>query len=76
MKTTLTNTSRNFRQNRLKVPKLGEVKIYMHRPLVGDPKEVTLVKKARGWLPISPVRYPIPQKLNRLMQLTLALHTI
>ena len=39
----------NFRQNRLKVPKLGEVKIYMHRPLVGDPKEVTLVKKARGW---------------------------
>ena len=39
----------NFRQNRLKVPKLGEVKIYMHRPLVGDPKEVTLVKKASGW---------------------------
>ena len=39
----------DFRQNRLKVPKLGEVKIYMHRPLVGDPKEVTLVKKASGW---------------------------
>ena len=39
----------NFRQNRLKVPKLGEVKIYMHRPLVGDPKEVTLVKKASSW---------------------------
>ena len=39
----------NFRHNRLKVPKLGEVKIYMHRPLVGDPKEVTLVKKASGW---------------------------
>ena len=38
-----------FRHNRLKVPKLGEVKIYMHRPLVGDPKEVTLVKKASGW---------------------------
>ena len=34
---------------RLKVPKLGEVKIRMHRPLQGDPKEVTLVKKASGW---------------------------
>ena len=38
-----------FRHNRLKVPKLGEVKIRMHRPLQGDPKEVTLVKKASGW---------------------------
>ena len=39
----------DFRHNRLKVPKLGEVKIRMHRPLVGDPKEVALVKKASGW---------------------------
>ena len=39
----------DFRHNRLKVPKLGKVKIYMHRPLQGDPKEVTLVKKASGW---------------------------
>ncbi len=38
-----------FRHNRLKVPKLGEVKIRMHRPIQGDPKEVTLVKKASGW---------------------------
>ena len=38
-----------FRHNRLKVPKLGEVKIRMHRPIEGDPKEVTLVKKASGW---------------------------
>ena len=37
----------NYRHNRLKVPKLGEVKIYMHRPLEGDPKEVSLVKKRR-----------------------------
>ena len=37
------------RQNRLKVPKLGEVKIRQHRPLIGDPKEVTLKKTARGW---------------------------
>ena len=37
------------RHHRLKVPKLGEVKIYMHRALQGDPKEVTLVKKGRGW---------------------------
>ena len=39
----------DFRHHRLKVSKLGEVKIRMHRPLVGDPKEVTLVKKASGW---------------------------
>ena len=39
----------DFRHNRLKVPKLGEVKIRMHRPLEGDPKEVTIVKKASGW---------------------------
>ena len=38
-----------WKHDRLKVPKLGEVKIYMHRPLAGDPKEVTLVKKASGW---------------------------
>ena len=37
------------RLNRLKVPKLGEVKIRMHRPLIGDPKEVTVKKTARGW---------------------------
>ena len=38
-----------WKHDRLKVPKLGEIKIYMHRPLQGDPKEVTLVKKASGW---------------------------
>ena len=38
-----------WKHDRLKVPKLGEVKIYMHRPLQGDPKEVILVKKASGW---------------------------
>ena len=37
------------RHNRLKVPKLGEVKIRQHRPLIGDPKEVTLKKTARSW---------------------------
>ena len=36
------------RLNRLKVPKLGEIKIRQHRPLIGDPKEVTLKKTARG----------------------------
>ena len=38
-----------WKHDRLKVPGLGEVKIYMHRPLQGDPKEVSLVKKASGW---------------------------
>ena len=37
------------RHNRLKVPKLGEVRIRQHRPFIGDPKEVTLKKTARGW---------------------------
>ena len=38
-----------WKHDRLKVPKLGEVKIYRHRPLQGNPKEVTFVKKASGW---------------------------
>ena len=37
------------RHDRLRVPKLGEVKIRIHRPLQGNPKEVTIVKKASGW---------------------------
>ena len=37
------------RYARLKVPKLGEVKLRLSRPLQGDPKEVTIVKKASGW---------------------------
>ena len=37
------------RYNQLKVPKLGEVKIRQHRPILGDPKEVTLKKTVRGW---------------------------
>ena len=39
----------SWKHDRLKVPKLGEVKIYIHRPLQGDPKEITLVKKASNW---------------------------
>ena len=38
-----------WKHDRLKVPKLGEVRMDMHRPLEGDPKEVALVKKASGW---------------------------
>ena len=37
------------RYMRLKVPKLGLVKVRLSRPLQGDPKEVTVVKKASGW---------------------------
>ena len=55
----------NTRYDRLKVPKLGDVKIRMTRPLEGDPKEVTLVKKPSGWyvritceLPVVPKRVP------------------
>ena len=33
-----------WKHDRLKVPKLGEVKIYMHRRLQGDPTQVALVK--------------------------------
>ena len=42
-------TETAYRHNLLKVPKLGDIKIRMHRPVQGDPKEVTLVKKASGW---------------------------
>ena len=38
-----------WKHDRLKVPKLLEVKMDMHRRLQGDPKHVTLVKKASGW---------------------------
>ena len=54
----------NYRHNRLKVPKLGEVKIRMHRPLVGDPKEVTLVKKTSGWYAHISCEIGIPGKLT------------
>ena len=37
------------RYARLKVPKLGEVKARLSRPLQGDAKTCTLVKKASGW---------------------------
>ena len=53
-----------FRHNRLKVPKLGEVKIRMHRPLEGDPKEVTLVKKASGWYAHITCELPDPPKVD------------
>ena len=54
----------NYRHNRLKVPKLGEVKIRMHRPLQGDPKEVTLVKKASGWYAHIVCEIPDPPKVE------------
>ena len=37
------------RLDKLVVPKFGEVKIRMSRPAQGDPKEVTIVRKASGW---------------------------
>ena len=37
------------RYARLKVPKLGEVKVRLSRSLQGDPRECTIVKKASGW---------------------------
>lgn len=37
------------RYMRLKVPKLGLVKLRLSRPLQGDAKEVTLVRKPSGW---------------------------
>ena len=68
-----------WKHDRLKVPKLGEVKIYMHRPLRGDPKEVTLVKKASGWYAISLAILPgYTRKLSRqtLSALIWEQHTI
>ena len=37
------------RYARLKVPKLGEVKVRLSRPLDGVPKACTVIKKASGW---------------------------
>ena len=37
------------RYARLKVPKLGTVKVRLSRPLAGVPKACTVVKKASGW---------------------------
>ena len=54
----------SWKHDRLKVPKLGEVKIYMHRPLQGDPKEVTLVKKASGWYAHITCELPDTPKVN------------
>ena len=53
-----------WKHDRLKVPKLGEVSIYMHRPLEGDPKEVTLVKKASGWYVHISCELPDPPKVE------------
>lgn len=40
---------RKGRYMHLKVPKLGHVRLRLSRPLEGDPKEVTIVKKPSGW---------------------------
>ena len=58
-----------YRHNSLKVPKLGEVKMRMHRLLQGDPKEVTLVKKASWVVCPYQLRYrTIHRKSNRQTQ--------
>ena len=54
----------SWKHDRLKVPKLGEVKIYMHRPLQGDPTQVTLVKKASGWYAHITCELPDPPKVE------------
>ena len=62
----------SWKHDRLKVPKLGEVKIYMHRPLQGDPTGVTLVKKASGWYAhITFVNSLIRQRLKQPKRLLL-----
>ena len=37
------------RYARLKVPKLGDVKVRLSRPFAGDPRTCTVVKKPSGW---------------------------
>jgi putative transposase len=38
-----------LRDGRLKISKVGPVKIHLHRPLQGKPKTATLVRKPDGW---------------------------
>ena len=66
----------DFRHNRLKVPKLGEVKIYMHRPIEGDPKEVTLVKKASGWYAYITCELPDTPKVDPTHAIAIDVGTI
>ncbi len=54
----------SWKHDRLKVPKLGAVKIYMHRPLEGDPTQVTLVKKASGWYAHITCEFPDTPKVE------------
>ena len=54
----------NTRYDRLKVPKLGDVKIRMTRPLEGVPKEVTLIKKPSGWYVRIACELPVVPKLD------------
>ena len=54
----------SWKHDRLKVPKLGEVKIYMHRPLEGDPTQITLVKKASGWYAHITCEFPDTPKVE------------
>ena len=54
----------SWKHDRLKVPKLGEVKIHMHRPLEGDPTQVTLVKKASGWYAHMTCEFPDTPKVE------------
>ena len=53
-----------WKHNRLKVPGLGEVKIYMHRRFEGDPTQVTLVKKASGWYAHITCEFPDTPKVE------------
>lgn len=53
------------RLDKLIVPKLGEVKVRMSRPLQGDSKEVTIVKKASGWYVHISCELPDVPKVNQ-----------
>ena len=65
----------SWKHDRLKVPKLGEVKIYMHRPLQGDPTQVTLVKKASGWYAHITCELPDPPKVEPTAAITVDVGT-
>lgn len=38
-----------LRDGRLRVSKIGAIRVRQHRPLVGTPKTATLIRKADGW---------------------------
>ena len=57
-------TKTDYRHDLLFVPKVGKVKIYLHRPIEGTPKTISIVKKASGWYAQITCKLPDTEKVE------------